>query len=260
MPGPRMFVVTRAIVARALCARRTSFVPTWTCRKARRKQAGSMSSRRRARADRARRRLDQALGDYRFGAQRVAPTFTQDELSRRRHRARCAGVSRRAFRYGRRHAPRHLAGVEPSSTAKRHRATFRLMAHHHVALIADAGRRGNCAPPGEQDFGGLSPRLAAGVTIGSGSDAGVFPHGQNARELELMVANGMTPQRALIAATGTDAALLNQPGRNWRHRRRRASGSGPGSRRSDPGHSRTAQCGSGGAARGCREWRLAGGA
>lgn len=47
-----------------------------------------------------------------------------------------------------------------------------------------------------------------GVKIGFGTDAGVYPHGQNAREFELMVKNGATPALALRAATSADAELL----------------------------------------------------
>jgi imidazolonepropionase-like amidohydrolase len=47
-----------------------------------------------------------------------------------------------------------------------------------------------------------------GVNIGFGTDAGVYEHGQNAREFELMVANGATPALALRAATSADADLL----------------------------------------------------
>lgn len=41
----------------------------------------------------------------------------------------------------------------------------------------------------------------AGVPVAFGTDAGVFPHGQNAGEFRLMVEAGMTPARALLAAT-----------------------------------------------------------
>lgn len=51
----------------------------------------------------------------------------------------------------------------------------------------------------------LVPR---GVRIAFGTDAGVSKHGRNADEFELMVANGMTPQTALIAATINAADLL----------------------------------------------------
>lgn len=47
-----------------------------------------------------------------------------------------------------------------------------------------------------------------GVKISFGTDAAVFPHGQNAKEFKLMVDLGMAPIDALIAATSSDAELL----------------------------------------------------
>jgi imidazolonepropionase-like amidohydrolase len=50
--------------------------------------------------------------------------------------------------------------------------------------------------------------LKAGVKISFGTDAAVFPHGQNAKEFKLMTDLGMAPADALISATSTDADLL----------------------------------------------------
>ena len=50
--------------------------------------------------------------------------------------------------------------------------------------------------------------LAAGVVICFGGDVGVYPHGDNVRELELMVDYGMPPLAALRAATSVNARLF----------------------------------------------------
>jgi imidazolonepropionase-like amidohydrolase len=50
--------------------------------------------------------------------------------------------------------------------------------------------------------------VAAGVKLAFGTDAGVFPHGQNAREFALLVASGLTPLQAIEDATRDAATLI----------------------------------------------------
>ena len=47
--------------------------------------------------------------------------------------------------------------------------------------------------------------LEAGVTIVAGGDVGVFPHGDNVRELEMMVQYGMNPLSVLQSVTSVNA-------------------------------------------------------
>jgi imidazolonepropionase-like amidohydrolase len=55
----------------------------------------------------------------------------------------------------------------------------------------------------------LRQAIGAGVKIAFGTDAGVFPHGQNAREFAVLVAQGMTPLEAIQSATLATADLLD---------------------------------------------------
>jgi imidazolonepropionase-like amidohydrolase len=54
---------------------------------------------------------------------------------------------------------------------------------------------------------------AAGVTLCMGGDVGVYAHGDNQREMALMVAWGMAPAEVLIAATSVNARLFGLAGR-----------------------------------------------
>lgn len=55
---------------------------------------------------------------------------------------------------------------------------------------------------------GFRKAVRAGVKISFGTDAGVYPHGFNARQFKYMVRYGMTPMQAIQAATVTAAELL----------------------------------------------------
>lgn len=57
---------------------------------------------------------------------------------------------------------------------------------------------------------GFSKALKAGVHLAYGTDAGVYPHGDNARQFPYMVRYGMTPMQAIQAATLESARLLQQ--------------------------------------------------
>jgi imidazolonepropionase-like amidohydrolase len=61
---------------------------------------------------------------------------------------------------------------------------------------------------GPQIQDALRRAQAGGVRIAFGTDAGVFPHGENARELQYMVEAGMSPMEVLRAATVGSASLL----------------------------------------------------
>ena len=52
--------------------------------------------------------------------------------------------------------------------------------------------------------------IQAGVKIAFGTDAGVYPHGDNARQLAIMVRHGLTPARAIRSATSDAAELLGR--------------------------------------------------
>ena len=99
-------------------------------------------------------------------------------------------------------------------------ALFAMMAAKKITLCptlaaADASARyrgWNGAEPApaavQKSRDSLRLALAAGVPICMGGDVGVFAHGTNAREMELMAAAGMTPAQVLIAATSGNARWM----------------------------------------------------
>ena len=147
--------------------------------------------------------------DYRWGTQGAAPTFSLDELKLAVETARSANVPVAAHATtteGMRRAI--LAGVETiehgdGGTPE----VFRLMKEHGVALCPTLAIAGANAGRKKEVF---KAALAAGVTIASGSDVGVFAHGDNAKEIETMVDFGMPLVDALRSATSINARVLHQ--------------------------------------------------
>jgi imidazolonepropionase-like amidohydrolase len=72
--------------------------------------------------------------------------------------------------------------------------------------------RPKAAAIGPQIQATFSRAYKAGVKIAFGTDAGVFPHGENAKEFAYMVEGGMPALEAIRAATLSAASLLDQSG------------------------------------------------
>jgi imidazolonepropionase-like amidohydrolase len=72
------------------------------------------------------------------------------------------------------------------------------------AIAAKAGGLGTLIQ------GAFTRAYRQNVKIAFGTDAGVYPHGQNAQEFEYMVEAGMTPMEAILCATRNAADLLGQ--------------------------------------------------
>src|SRR2546428_9960668 len=221
IPGPRMLVVTRAIVATGSYAPK-GYAAEWRVPQGA-EEADGVDSLIRGVRDQIGKGADwiKVYGDYSWGPNGEAqPTFSLDELKLIVETAKSSGraVSAHASTpEGMRRAT--LAGVETiehgdAGTAE----VFRLMKDHNVALCPTLTASITVSRTLDRKRASFKAALAAGVTIASGSDSGVFAHGDNARELEALVDFGMTPLDALRSATSIDAQVLHMENRIGRVR------------------------------------------
>ena len=223
VPGPRMLIASRAIVATGAYGPK-GFEPGVEVPLGAEEADGAdlvrvVRSQIGAGAD-----LVKLYADYRWGpGEPSRPTFSQAELTEAVEAAHSAG-RQVAVHAGTAEGMRRaiLAGADTLEHGDAGTPEiFRLMAEHGVALCPTLAatdqitryRGWNGAEPAPQNVltkrSAFAAARAAGVEICMGGDVGVYEHGNNALEMELMAAQGMSAAAVLIAATSGNAAIFD---------------------------------------------------